>query len=75
MKYNLKAFPRSEYKALEFKFSMAQENIDRLEKELKLMKDTQKGFDSTFLNAYIYACNALLLARYALAPFKLKKCL
>ena len=27
---------------------MAQENIERLEKELKLMKETQEGFDSTF---------------------------
>ena len=34
---------RSEYKSLEFKYSMAQKNIDRLEKELEVMKATQAG--------------------------------
>ena len=35
---------RSEYKTLEFKYFMAQEKIDQLQKELKSMKGTQAGF-------------------------------
>ena len=45
MTINMKLFQRSEYKALEFKHSMAQENIIRLEEQLKLMKETQAGFE------------------------------
>ena len=39
---------RSEPKALEFKYLMAQEKIDlqrELQKELKLMKETQSGLN------------------------------
>jgi len=35
---------RSEYKTLEFKYMMAEEKIEHLQKELKLLKETQPGF-------------------------------
>ena len=43
--YNQKLSQRSEYKSLEFKYSMAQKDIDRLEKELEVMKATQAGLE------------------------------
>jgi len=41
---------RSEYKALEFKYSMAQENINRLEKEFKIIKEAQAGLKRVFFS-------------------------
>ena len=35
---------RSEYKALETKYLIGRETIEKLEKELKLLKETQEGF-------------------------------
>ena len=50
MLFSQKLFQRSDYKTLEFKYSMAQEKIEQLQKELnsikllKFLKVTQEGF-------------------------------
>ena len=58
---------RSEPKTLEFKYLMAQEKIDlqrELQKELKLMKETQSGFNlylSLFVGAIICGLRHLII--------------
>ena len=44
---------RSEYETLESKYSLAQETIEQLQKELKSIKRTQAGFLKIFLDTFL----------------------
>ena len=61
MLFSQKLFQRSDYKTLEFKYSMAQEKIEQLQKELnsikllKFLKVTQEGFPYFEGNPYFEA--------------------